>query len=136
MLLTQLLYITPYCSQFHCSYRYFDGILTPCRQNNPSTITILISLDTNWYQNFNPHSGPFPYTHIIVHFAADTVTYEEPTIPPELNISRKELSTLQILCIHHQNKYIGTYEQLNQLTHIVSNLSTQQLYTQIATHPP
>jgi hypothetical protein len=34
------------------------------------------------------------------------------------------------------NNYIGTYEQLNQLTHIVNNLSIQQLYTQIATHTP
>ena len=74
--------------------------------------------------------------HIIAHFAAGTITYEEPTIPPELNIPRKELSTLQILCIHHQNNCIGTYEQLNQLTRIVNNLSIQQLYTQIATHTP
>ena len=75
-----------------------------------------------FHQNFNPHSGPFPDTHIIAHFDADTIIYEEPTIPPKLNIPRKELSTLQILCIHHQNNYIETYEQLNQLTHIVNNI--------------
>ena len=105
-------------------------------KKDPSTITILISPYTNWYQNFNPHSGLFPNTHIIAHFDADTITYEGHTIPLELNIPRKELSTLQILCIHHQNNYIRTYEQLNQLTHIVNYLSIQQLYTQIATHTP
>jgi len=67
------------------------------------------------------HTPAHSHTHI-AHFHADTITYEEPTIPPKLNIPRKELSTLQILCIHHQNNYIGTYEQLNELTHIVNNL--------------
>ena len=105
-------------------------------KKDPSTITTLISPDTNSYQNFNPHSDPFPGTHIIAHFVDYTITYEEPTIPPELNIPRKELSTLQLLCTHHQNNNIGTYEQLNKLTHIVNNLSIQQPYTQIATHTP
>ena len=89
-------------------------------KNDPNTITILISPDTNWYQNFNPYTGRFPDTHIIAHFTADTITYEEPTIPPELKIDRKELSTLQILCIHHQNNNIGTHVQMNQLTHIAN----------------
>jgi hypothetical protein len=55
----------------------------------PNTFTILIAPYTNWYQNFNPHSGPFPNTHIIAHFAANIITYEEPTIPPQLNTPRK-----------------------------------------------
>src|ERR1700737_3068407 len=76
-------------------------------KTDPSILTILISPDTNWYQNFNPHSSPFSDTHIITHFAADTITYEEPTIPPELNIPREELSTLQIFCITHQNNNIA-----------------------------
>jgi hypothetical protein len=105
-------------------------------KEDPSTITIFISHDIDWYQNFNPYSSPFPDTHIIAHFAADIITYEEPTIPPEFNLPRKELSTLQILCIPHQNNHIGTCEQLNQLTHIVNNLSIPQLHTQIATHTP
>ena len=46
------------------------------------------------------------------------------------------MSTLQIFCIHHQNNYVGTYEQLNRLTRIVNNLSIPQPYTQIATHTP
>jgi hypothetical protein len=105
-------------------------------KDDPNNITIIISPNTNWYQNFNPYSSPFPNTHIIAHFAVGTLTYEEPTIPPEFNIPRKELSTLQILCIHHQNIHICSYEQLNQLTHIANNLSIPQLYTQIAIHPP
>ena len=105
-------------------------------KNDANTITILISPDNNWYQNCNPYSNSFPDTHIIAHFAADTITYEEPTIPPELNMPRKEPSAIQILCIHHQNNDIGTYEQLNQLTQITSNLSIQQPYIQTATHTP
>ena len=46
-----------------------------------------------------------------------------------LNNALPGLSTLQIFCIHHQNNYIGTYEQLNQLTRIVNNLSIPQPYT-------
>jgi hypothetical protein len=34
-------------------------------KKDPNTFTILIAPYTNWYQNFNPHSSPFPYTHII-----------------------------------------------------------------------
>ena len=66
-------------------------------------------LDENWYHNPNPHNGPFPYSHIISHFKADTITYEEPTIPPELRIDpRTEAHALQIICIHHKNTHIGT----------------------------
>jgi hypothetical protein len=105
-------------------------------KNDPNTITILISHDTDWYHNFNPYIGPFPDTHIIAHFAADTITYEEPTIPPELNITRKELSTLRIFCIHHQNNHIGNYEQMNKLTNIVNNLQILQMHAQIAPPTP
>ena len=105
-------------------------------ENDPNSITILISPDTNWYQNPNPYFGPFPDTHVIAQFAADTITYEKPTVPPELNIPRKELSTLQILCIHHQNHNIGTYEQLDQLSRIANNIAIQHIYTQVATHIP
>ena len=89
-----------------------------------------------WYHNFNPYTGPFPDTHIITHFAADTIIYEEPTIPPELNTTRKELSTLRILCIHHQNNHIGTYEQINQLADIANNMQILQIHTQIAPPTP
>jgi hypothetical protein len=58
-------------------------------QNDPCTITIIISPDTDWYQNSNPHTGPFLDTHVIAHFAADTITYEEPTIPPSSILQEK-----------------------------------------------
>ena len=105
-------------------------------QNDPYTITIITSPDTDWYKNPNPHIGPFLDTHVIAHFAADTITYEEPTIPPELNITRKEASTLQIFCIHHQNNNIGTHEQMISLKDIVNNLQILQSHTQIAPPTP
>ena len=39
---------------------------------------------------------------VITHFVADTITYVEPTIPPKLDIERKELFILRIFYIHHQ----------------------------------
>jgi hypothetical protein len=105
-------------------------------QNDPYTITILISPDADWYKNPNPHIGPFLDTHVIAHFAADTIAYEEPTIPPEFNITRKESSTLQIFCIHHQNNNIGTYEQMKSLKDIADNLQILQSHTQIASPTP
>ena len=105
-------------------------------KNDPYTITILISPDIDWYINFNPYIGPFQDTHVIAHFAANTITYEEPTIPPELNIKRKEPSTIQKFCIHHQNNNIGTYEQMKQLKDIANNLQITQNHTQIAPPTP
>ena len=37
------------------------------------------------------YTGPFPDTNIIAHFAADTIAYDKPTTPPELNITRKKI---------------------------------------------
>jgi len=57
--------------------------------NDPNhNITIIITPDTNWYHNSNPHLGPFPDSHIIVLFEADSMTYKEPTIPPEIQTPR------------------------------------------------
>jgi hypothetical protein len=39
-------------------------------KHDPSTITLLVIPDTNWYQNKTPHNGPF--SHVIAHFATDT----------------------------------------------------------------
>jgi ribonuclease HI len=85
---------------------------------------------------FNSYIGPFLDTHIIAHFAANTIIYEEPIIPPKLNITRKEVSTLRIFCIHHQNYHVGTYEQMKQLTDIANNLQVSQIHTQIAPPTP
>ena len=77
-------------------------------KNNPDTITILITTDPTWYHNLHPHKGPFPDSHVITHFKADTITYDEPTIPPELQIEpRTESCDIRILCIHHKNTPIN-----------------------------
>jgi len=73
-------------------------------KHDPSTITILVILDIIWYQNFSPYTGPFKDTHVIAHFAAATITYEEPTIPPELN---KHPCT-ETLAIHILYFYVHT----------------------------
>ena len=69
-------------------------------------------------------------------FAADTITYEEPTIPPEFNTTRKEPFTIQIFCIHHQNNSIGTYEQMKIINNTANNLQILQSHTQIAPPTP
>ena len=97
-------------------------------KNDPYTVTILISPDVDWYKNFNPYIGPFPDTHVIAYSATDTITFEELTIPPELNITRKKPCTLQVFCIHHQNNNIGTYEQMKQLTYTSNNLQILQIH--------
>jgi hypothetical protein len=50
-------------------------------KNDPSTFTILVIPDTNWYQNHAPHIGPYPNTHTVVYLAADTIMYDEPINP-------------------------------------------------------
>ena len=103
-------------------------------------MTFIIYPDTTWYQNPSPHTGPFPEAHIILIFGADTITYTEPTEPPKPQITnkeekpQKEPSTLQILCIHHQNNDIGAQTTLDQLTQIAKTLNIKQIYTNPA--PP
>ena len=105
-------------------------------KNDPNTITILIIPDNKWYQNHIPHIGPFRDTHVIAHIPANTITYEEPIIPIEMNKPRVEPSTIQILCIHHGNNNIGNIEQINTLTTIFNNLQIPQVHTQIAPPTP
>ena len=109
---------------------------------NPANVTYIIHPDTNWYQNPSPHTGPFPDTHIISIFEADTIIYTEPTKPPKPQTTnkeekpRKEPSTLQLLCIHHQNNDIGTQITLDQLTQIAKILNIKQIYTKSAPPTP
>lgn len=55
---------------------------TPYIQNDPNSITILVTPYEIWYHNINPHNEPFPYSHVITHFKAYTIIYKELTIPP------------------------------------------------------
>ena len=65
--------------------------------------TILVTTDPDWYHNLHPHEGPFLDSHVITHFKADTITYDEPTIQPVLRIEpRIESRDIHVLCIHHK----------------------------------
>ena len=105
-------------------------------KNDPNIITILTIPDNKWYQNHSPHTGPFLDTHVIAHILANTITYEEPTIPIEINKPRVEPSSMHILCVHHSNNSIGNIEQINTLTTILNNLHIPQIYTQVAPPTP
>ena len=100
--------------------------------NNSNTITIITTLDKNWYHNLSPHKGPYPDTHVVTYIPADTITYEEPTKPPEFTKSRIEPSALHILCVHHKNTSVGNNEQITALTTIFNKLQIPQPYIQIA----
>ena len=104
-------------------------------QNDPNTLTILITTDPNWYHNLNPHEGPFPDSHVITHFIADTVTYDEPIIPPELRIEpRTESRALSILCIHHHTTSIGPTRYVKHMHDIGASLQIPTPFT--TTAPP
>ena len=77
-------------------------------KNDPNTFTILVIPDINWYENYSPNIGPFPDTHTIAHFAADTINYDEPTNPQAPNKPRTEPLAIHIFCTHHQTHGIGT----------------------------
>jgi hypothetical protein len=84
----------------------------------------------------SPYNGPFPDTHVITHFAADTITYEEPTIPLEPNKTRTKPLAIHIWCIHYQNNNIGTTNQINTINTTIKNLQILQHYIQIAPPTP
>ena len=104
-------------------------------QHNPNTITILIITDPNWYHNLTPHVGPFPDSHVITHFKADTITYDEPTIPPELQIeSRTKSHDVRILCIHHKTTSIGPTPYASHMHNIATSLHVPTSFN--TTAPP
>ena len=88
-------------------------------KNDPNSVTNLTIPHNKWYQNHTPYIGPFPDTHVIAHIPTDTITYEEPTIPLELNKPRVEPSTIYILCVCHSNINVGNIEQINALHKIL-----------------
>jgi hypothetical protein len=106
-------------------------------QHDPLALIILITLDPQWYQNSTPLHGPFPNTHNIIHFEADTITYKEPTIPIELNQQpRKEPSTLQVYCIHHQDAVLFNTNNIQQLLPILHTLNILNAKTQESSPTP
>jgi hypothetical protein len=105
-------------------------------KNDPNTFTILIIPDINWYQNYSPHTGPFPDTHTMTHFAADTITYVEPINPQIPTKLRVEPLAIHIFCTHHQTYNIGTTAQLGTLKKIIENLQITQYHIQKAPPTP
>ena len=101
-----------------------------------NTVTILTIPNSKWYQNHTPYIGPFPNTHVIVHIPANTIIYEEPTIPLELNKPQVEPSTIHILCVHHNNNNIGKIKQINALNTIFNTLRIPLVHIQIAPPTP
>jgi hypothetical protein len=87
--------------------------------------------NTIWHQNNASLIDPFLDIHVIAHFPLDTITYEEPTIPPFSQIApRIKPHTLHIYCIHHKNTTIGTQEQLLKLHNILHTFNIQQVQIQ------
>jgi hypothetical protein len=65
-------------------------------QLNPTALTILITPDQTWYTNIQQLHNPFPDTHILVYFEANTLTYKKPNIPPELQKPGTEPNAIYI----------------------------------------
>ena len=105
-------------------------------KKDPNTITLLVIPDINWYQNYSPHTGPFPDTHVLAHFTTDTITYDEPTTPQNINKPRIEPLAIHIFCIHHQNQAIGTPDQINTIQTTIENLQITQYHIQKAPPTP
>jgi hypothetical protein len=105
-------------------------------KNDSNTITFLVIPDINWYQNYSPHTGPFPDTHVLAHFTADTITYDEPTNPQATNKPQIEPLAIHIYCIHHQTQNIGTTNQINTIKIIIDNLQITQYHIQKAPPTP
>jgi hypothetical protein len=121
------------------SLRYYNDTIHWAQlaaKNDPNTITILVIPDINRYQNYSPHTGPFRDTHIIDHFAADTIIYDEPITPLDINIPRIEPLAIHIFCIHHKNHNIDTTDQINTVITIIENLQITQYHIQKVSHTP
>ena len=100
-------------------------------KNDLDFVTTLLTLDHNWYHNFNPPNGPFPNSYVITHFKVDTIIYKEPTLSTELTSCANH-----ILCIHHKNTSIGSDEHTQQINTLASNLQIPAMFTQAAPSTP
>jgi hypothetical protein len=105
-------------------------------KNDPNTITILVMPNKNWYQDPTPYTGPFPDTHVISHLAADTISYEEPTILQDRQELKSEAFAIQIFCIHHQNRNICTPHEMNTIKTVLEDLQIPQYYLHNAPPTP
>jgi len=83
-----------------------------------------------------PHTGPCPDTHVLAHFNADLITYNEPTTPQNINKPRIEQLAIHIFCIHHQNHNIGTPDQIDTIKTSIKNVQIAQYHIQKAPPTP
>jgi hypothetical protein len=84
---------------------------------------------------FIPMKVLFPDLHVITHFKADTITYDEPTIPLELQIEpRTEKCDIRILCIHHKTTPINPIGYIGRIHNIGTSLHIPNIFT--TTAPP
>ena len=99
----------------------------------PHITTIMTIPNNNWYQNFKPQIGPFLDNHIIAYIPTNTLIFEEPNIPPELNKLGIEPSAIHIMCKHHLNTNVGTIERKTLLQPLlINNLQIPRTYIHIA----
>jgi ribonuclease HI len=104
-------------------------------KENQDTITILTIPDEEWTTNNIPYKTIFDDTHVIIYFPPDSITYTEPTIPPELNKEpRIETLAIRILCIHHKNTAINIPNLESNIRQITTKLQINPSY--IITPPP
>src|SRR5450759_5255757 len=98
-------------------------------QENQDTITILTVPDEEWTTNDTPYKTIFDDTHVIIYFPPDSITYTEPTLPPELNKEpRLEPQALCILCIHHKNTTINIPNLESNIRQTTNEMQIYPLY--------
>jgi hypothetical protein len=104
-------------------------------KENQDTIIVLTIPDEEWTTNDTPYKTTFEDTHVIIYFPPGSITYTEPTIPPELNKEpRIETLALRILCIHHKNTTINIPNLESNIRQITTKLQIIPSY--IITSPP
>ena len=83
-----------------------------------------------------PLRRSFP-RHVITHFKADTIIYDEPTIPPELRIEpRIESRDIRVLCIHHKTTSLGPREYASRMDTIGNTLQIPNVFNTTAPSTP
>ena len=105
-------------------------------KNDLDFVTTLLTLDHNWYHNFNPPNGPFPDSYVITHFKVDTITYKEPTLSTKLTL--ESITTIKThlsdpMNIHNKSTpLLATYKspqcshKLHHLHHRIPQSTTIQ----------
>ena len=103
---------------------------------DPNTITIVVIPNTNWYRNFLAIHRTIPiYTR---HYPLRCIyNHVRRTNNPQVTHKPKTKPlAIQILCIHHQTRKIGTLHQINNIKTTIDNLQIPQYHIQTAQPTP